>query len=90
VDKAIDIFQGLTNGHVQALFLFDIEFSYQKHVENVILAQWMVKGAYYIFLIIPALNTSITKERLDASQWQPTHALWCCIHWSTPILLLFR
>ena len=46
VDHAIDIFQGLTNGYAQALFLFDNAPSHQKRADDAISAQRMVKGAH--------------------------------------------
>jgi hypothetical protein len=45
VDKAIDIFEGLTKGWAQGLFLFDNAPSHQKRAPNAISARNMVKGA---------------------------------------------
>src|SRR6266849_2085656 len=45
VNKAIDIFEGLTNGRAQGLFLFDNAPSHQKCALNAISARNMVKGA---------------------------------------------
>jgi hypothetical protein len=45
VDKAIDIFEGLTNGWAQELFLFGNVPSHQKRALNAISARNMVKGA---------------------------------------------
>jgi hypothetical protein len=45
VDKAIDIFQGLTNCYSQGLFLFDNAPSHQKRALDAISARNMVKGA---------------------------------------------
>ena len=44
VDKAIDIFKGLTRGWAQGLFLFDNAPSHQKCAPNAISAWNMVKG----------------------------------------------
>ena len=46
VECAIDIFEGLTKGWAQGLFLFDNAPSHQKHAENALSACWMPKGAY--------------------------------------------
>ena len=45
VDKAIDIFEGLTKDWAQGLFLFDNAPSHQRHVPDAISAWHMVKGA---------------------------------------------
>jgi hypothetical protein len=45
VDKAIDIFEGLTKGWAQGLFLFDNAPSHQKRAPDAISARHMVKGA---------------------------------------------
>jgi len=45
VDKAIDIFEGLTKGWAQGLFLFDNAPSHQKRAPDAISARSMVKGA---------------------------------------------
>jgi hypothetical protein len=45
VDKAIDIFEGLTNGWAQGLFVFDNAPSHQKRAPDAISARHMVKGA---------------------------------------------
>ena len=49
VDCTINIFNGLTDGHAQALFLFDNAPSHQKHADDVISARRMVKGAQFVF-----------------------------------------
>jgi hypothetical protein len=46
VDHAIDIFEGLTGGWAQGLFLFDNAPSHQKRAENALSARRMVKGAW--------------------------------------------
>ena len=46
VECAIDIFEGLTKGWAQGLFLFDNAPSHQKCAENALSACWMPKGAY--------------------------------------------
>ena len=47
VDKAIDIFEGLTNGYVQGLFLFDNTPSHQKRADSALSARMMVKGVLF-------------------------------------------
>jgi len=49
VDNAIDIFDVLTKGYAQGLFLFDNAPSHQKRAPDAISARKMVKGASYIF-----------------------------------------
>ena len=63
VDKAIDIFEGLTKGWAQGLFIFDNAPSHQKRAPNAILARNMVKGASTVCIL--HLLTSLTgpKER---------------------------
>ena len=46
VDHAIDIFDGLTKGYAQALFLFDNAPSHQKRADDAISARNMVKGVH--------------------------------------------
>ena len=45
VDRAIDVFEGLTKGWAQGLFLFDNAPSHQKRADDAISACQMVKGA---------------------------------------------
>ena len=45
VDKAIDIFEGLTKGWAQGLFIFDNAPSHQRRAPDAISARNMVKGA---------------------------------------------
>ena len=47
VDRAMDIFEGLTGGYAQGLFLFDNVPSHQKCAENALSARKMVKGACF-------------------------------------------
>jgi hypothetical protein len=44
VDRTIDIFEGLTKGWAQGLFLFDNAPSHRKRADDVISALQMVKG----------------------------------------------
>jgi hypothetical protein len=44
VDRAIDVFEGLTKGYAQGLFLFDNAPSHQKRAPDAISARKMVKG----------------------------------------------
>ena len=46
VDPAIDIFEDLTKGWAQGLFLFNNAPSHQKRADNVLSARRMVKGVY--------------------------------------------
>lgn len=45
VDNAIDIFEGLTKGWAQGLFLFDNAPSHRRRAPDAISARYMVKGA---------------------------------------------
>jgi hypothetical protein len=47
----IGIFEGLTNGYAQGLFLFNNAPSHQKHAPNALSTHLMVKGV--LFLILP-------------------------------------
>ena len=49
VDRTIDIFDRLTNGHAQGLFLFDNAPSHQKRADDALSARMMVKGASYFY-----------------------------------------
>jgi hypothetical protein len=44
VDNAIDIFEGITKGMAQGLFLFDNAPGHQKRADDAISARKMVKG----------------------------------------------
>ncbi|PPQ76681.1 hypothetical protein CVT25_015912, partial [Psilocybe cyanescens] len=46
VDKAIDIFEGKTNGFATGLFLFDNAPSHQKRAQNALSARKMPKGPH--------------------------------------------
>ena len=48
VDRAIDIFEGLTQGYAQGLFLFDNAPSHQKRALDAISARKMSKGVFLI------------------------------------------
>ena len=90
VENAIKIFDQLTKGNAQALFLFDNAPSHQKRADDAISARRMVKGAYlscvrYLVLIHPS-----TKEGLDTSHWRTTHALWFTPQWAASIVLFSR
>ena len=45
VNHAIDIFEGLTRGYAQTIFLFDNAPSHQKCADDALLAWMIVKGA---------------------------------------------
>ena len=62
MDRAIDIFDGLTGGYAQALFLFDNAPSHQKRADNAISALRMVKGTLYFYLIFLFLPPLAPKE----------------------------
>ena len=47
VDHTMDISERLTGGYAQGLFLFDNVPSHQKHAENALSAQKMVKGVCF-------------------------------------------
>lgn len=55
VDKAIDIFEGLTKGWAQGLFLFDNAPSHQKRAPDAISARHMVKGESPLLLPLHVL-----------------------------------
>jgi hypothetical protein len=59
VNNAIDIFEGLTRGEAQGLFLFDNAPSHQKRARDAISARNMVKGASIIRIVAVQL-TSLT------------------------------
>ena len=50
VDRAIDVFEGLTKGHAQGLFLFDNAPSHQKRAPDAISARKMSKGVLLTYL----------------------------------------
>ena len=52
VDRAIDVFEGLTKGHAQGLFLFDNAPSHQKRAPDAISARKMSKGVLLTYLFI--------------------------------------
>jgi hypothetical protein len=49
VDRAIDIFEGKTNGLAQGLFVFDNAPSHLKRAGDAISAKKMVKSASFFF-----------------------------------------
>jgi len=51
VDNTIDIFEGLTKGQAQGLFVFDNVPSHQKCVQDAISAQHMTKGVLNILVL---------------------------------------
>jgi hypothetical protein len=48
VENAIDVFEGITKGWAQGLFLFDNAPSHQKRADNAISARKMVKGVFIL------------------------------------------
>jgi hypothetical protein len=77
VAKAINIFEGLTKGYVQGLFLFDNAPSHQKCADGAITARNMVKGALFChssncYSDSPRLFSS--KEGVDKQQLWHAHA----------------
>ena len=58
VDHAIDIFEDITNGYAQALFLFDNAPSHPKCVDDVLSACLMVKGVSFFISQIYYLTLS--------------------------------
>jgi hypothetical protein len=64
VDKAIDIFEGLTKGSAQGLFLFDNAPSHQKRAPDAISARNMVKGALTIPSFPPTTPTMGSRLRI--------------------------
>src|SRR5258708_9345504 len=51
VDNAIDIFEGLTKGQAQGLFVFNNAPSHQKRVQDAISARHMTKGVPNILVL---------------------------------------
>ena len=91
VDRAIDIFDGLTKGYAQALFLFDNAPSHQKRAPDAISARKMIKGALLSDLFLFFSNsrcTHRTKGWLDAPLRWATHARWQTPEWRNPVILL--
>jgi len=72
VDKVVDIFEGLTKGNAQGLFLFDNMPSHQKHALNAISAWHMPKSAFLFLSPLTHLTQRLTtplhrsKGKLDA------------------------
>jgi hypothetical protein len=62
VNHTIDIFDGLTGGYAQGLFLFNNALSHQKWADNALSAHMMVKGASFFFLDLLALFPLSSKE----------------------------
>ena len=89
VDHAIDIFEGLTKGWAQGLFLFDNAPSHQKCADNALSARRMVKGACIQSLRARADGSHLfsTKEGLGTSSRGRTHALRKTIDWRATALL---
>ena len=50
VDNAIDIFEGITKGWAQGLFLFDNAPSHQKRADDAISARRMPKCSFFFLL----------------------------------------
>jgi hypothetical protein len=72
VDCVIDIFEGLTNGYAQGLFLFNNAPSHQKHADDALSTHLMVRGASFFILPTHYLFSQAlsTKERVDTQeQW---------------------
>jgi hypothetical protein len=76
VDHTINIFEGLTNGCVQGLFLFDNVPSHQKHADNALSAHLMVKGVPFFLLSICHSHSRAlrTKEGMDTQEHWCAHA----------------
>lgn len=75
VDKAIDIFEGLTKCYAQGLFLFDNAPSHQKRAPDAISARHMVKGAS----MFHALCWHMGQRRRSAELfWTHMHAFVAC------------
>jgi hypothetical protein len=49
VNNTIDIFDGLTRGYAQALFIFDNAPSHRKRADDALMARNMPKGAQFFF-----------------------------------------
>jgi hypothetical protein len=91
VDHAIDIFEEITGGYAQGLFLFDNAPSHQKHADDALSALQMVKGAS--FLVPQNLYFHFplrSKQGMDAQELRDTHALWYPSQWRESKLLFPR
>jgi hypothetical protein len=65
-NRAIDIFDGLTGGYAQGLFLFDNAPSHQKWADDALSARLMVKGAsLFLFVDLLVLFPLSSKEGMD-------------------------
>jgi hypothetical protein len=66
VNHAIDIFDGLTGGYAQGLFLFDNAPSHQKWADDALSARLMVKGASLFLFVDPLVLFPLSsKEGMD-------------------------
>jgi len=94
VDKVVDIFEGLTKGNAQGLFLFDNVPSHQKCTLNVISAWHMPKSAFLFLSPLTHLTQRLitpprrSKGKLDTLRRWDTHAQWQTSNWWKPALLL--
>jgi hypothetical protein len=80
VDHAIDIFEGLTKGYAQGLFLFDNAPSHQKRAPDAISARYMVKGALVFSVSCFGWHIGALRACLDARRYSLFRArtgAWC-------------
>jgi len=87
VDKVVDIFEGLTKGNAQGLFLFDNAPSHQKCTLDVISAWHMPKSAFLFLSPLTHLTQRLitpprrSKGKLDTLRRWDTHAQWQTSNW---------
>ena len=74
VDNAIDIFEGITKGWAQGLFLFDNAPSHQKRADDTISAHQMPKCLFFFIMMCSTHVLSSVEEGLDRQTEWPTHA----------------
>jgi len=72
VDDAMDIFEGLTKGNAQGLFLFDNASSYQKRAPNAISARKMPKSASFFLFPKSSSDLEIPYAHRSKANWPHT------------------
>jgi hypothetical protein len=93
VDQAVDVFEGLTKGNAQGLFLFDNAPSHRKRAPDAISALHMPKSASSFPL--PKSSSDLenpyahrSARELDTHGRRATHARRPASHWRIPVFSL--
>jgi hypothetical protein len=73
VDNTIDIFEGITKGWAQGLFLFNNTPSHQKHADDTISAHQMPKCLFFFVMMCSTHVLSSVEEGLDRQTGWPMH-----------------